>query len=529
MVTTSNQTTSGFNAIRARMRQMVNDARVHARGMWNQFVSRGAFGPALSRIGGLFARAGGAAGQFFMNNFRTIAVGAAGTIGLAIAATLAPALVAALGSAILLGLGGGVLAAGIGLVMGNEKVAGAAKGFRDRFLDRDLATDRDAVAKATEKVEAIEARLAKARALGSASGAKSAQFDLKKAKEELAAAQKQLAEGESFNKRNVSVRDLAQPFVEPAKRMFETFTTSLDRVMPKIGQAFEKMAPLVDKLAPAFATMVENMLPGLEKGLAGAVPLFEKLAEKLPSIGTALSQFFELLGDAGPELARVFAVIIDVLNILIVWIGGTINFAAKFYTTMIDFWKTLRDVAMDALRALVTAVLNFFGTMINGAAKAFSWMPGIGPKLEQAAKDFNTFRDRVNAALAGIHDRIVTVHAQVRGAGINLRGAQAQLSGEYSSGIGGRASGGMASGLKWVGERGQAELVDFNQGRVYNAQQSRQIAAQAGGGGATVVNVAIAPGPAAGAARWLADGMLLALSTNALQLTAGGQRVEVAR
>lgn len=66
-----------------------------------------------------------------------------------------------------------------------------------------------------------------------------------------------------------------------------------------------------------------------------------------------------------------------------------------------------------ALRAFVNAALSHFGALINGAAHAFGWIPGIGPKLERAAADFNAFRDRVNGALSGIHDRTATVTVRV--------------------------------------------------------------------------------------------------------------------
>lgn len=62
----------------------------------------------------------------------------------------------------------------------------------------------------------------------------------------------------------------------------------------------------------------------------------------------------------------------------------------------------------DGFKWLVGALLTVFGVIINGASKAFGWMPGIGPKLKVAAMEFNNFRDSVNRALNGI-DAIKTV------------------------------------------------------------------------------------------------------------------------
>jgi methyl-accepting chemotaxis protein len=60
-------------------------------------------------------------------------------------------------------------------------------------------------------------------------------------------------------------------------------------------------------------------------------------------------------------------------------------------------------------RNFLTNFLAVVGAIINGAAAAFGWIPGIGPKLEAAAANFNSFASRANAALSGIHDRTVNI------------------------------------------------------------------------------------------------------------------------
>jgi len=59
---------------------------------------------------------------------------------------------------------------------------------------------------------------------------------------------------------------------------------------------------------------------------------------------------------------------------------------------------------------LVRTWLTAAGAIVNGAAKALGWVPGVGPKLRSAAREFNKFRDRANAALGGVRDQ----SAQVR-------------------------------------------------------------------------------------------------------------------
>lgn len=62
----------------------------------------------------------------------------------------------------------------------------------------------------------------------------------------------------------------------------------------------------------------------------------------------------------------------------------------------------------EAFKWMVMIVLDTLGGIINGAAKAFSWVPGLGPELSAAALAFNAFRDKVNNALNGI-DPIKTI------------------------------------------------------------------------------------------------------------------------
>lgn len=58
--------------------------------------------------------------------------------------------------------------------------------------------------------------------------------------------------------------------------------------------------------------------------------------------------------------------------------------------------------------------LTVVGVLVNGAAKAFGWVPGIGGKLKKAAAKFNEFKTTVNRALDGVKKDVnVTVHMKL--------------------------------------------------------------------------------------------------------------------
>ncbi len=144
-----------------------------------------------------------------------------------------------------------------------------------------------------------------------------------------------------------------------------------------------------------------------------------------------------------------------------------------------------------AFNGVVSFLLGVFGVILAGAAKAFGWIPGIGPKLEKASKEFDAYRDRVNKSLAGIKDQDVYINI------IERKQFGGTLGG--SGGYRGFASGGIASGLVKVGERG-AELIDFGTStpRIRNAGDTRAIEAGRGGGGGGITQVALvsnAPAP----------------------------------
>lgn len=74
--------------------------------------------------------------------------------------------------------------------------------------------------------------------------------------------------------------------------------------------------------------------------------------------------------------------------------------AAKF------MWN---DVLKPTFRFLLDTFLSVAGGIIDGAAKMFGWVPGIGGMLKGAAKAFDGFASDVNSALGGIQSKTVPV------------------------------------------------------------------------------------------------------------------------
>jgi hypothetical protein len=75
-------------------------------------------------------------------------------------------------------------------------------------------------------------------------------------------------------------------------------------------------------------------------------------------------------------------------------------------------------VLRPTFKHIIDAFLDVAGAIVNGAATAFGWVPGLGGKLKNAAKAFNDFRDNVNESMSGLHDKNIAITAHLRELGI---------------------------------------------------------------------------------------------------------------
>lgn len=383
--------------------------------------------------------------------------------GGALVAALAPVLGAAISSAVFLGLGGGVLAAGIVSAAKDPKIAGA-------FTD--LKT----------KVSGLFAEFGK-------------------------------------------------PFRAPlldflvGKSGKDGLVGFIDSITPKLSHLAEVFAPIAGQLGTGLIALLQNATPGILKAAEAAAPLFEVLAKHMPEIGKAIGKFFDEISENGDDAALFFGDMLKLIEKIIPVIGKLISFLTSMYSEIrnmavngIRLFNDLRDAWMhgvDVMKAGFLSLLGFamdiFGKILAGASEGLSWIPGIGPKLRAAQEKFNHFREGVNKELRKITDKDIKIRFRVFGqaaanAAVQTASVLASL-GYAHGGIKGAASGMVAGGLTWVGERGP-ELVSLPTGStVHSNGDSMRMASQGGQGGA--VNVIVTP--AAGIGHELVNALLTIL------------------
>jgi hypothetical protein len=278
--------------------------------------------------------------------------------------------------------------------------------------------------------------------------------------------------------------DFGTNFVPGVGKFMERLATDMPKqfgpMLDRMGKIF---GPLTEKLGDGLIGFLQNLGPGLFRAMEAAAPLIETLAESLPKLGDDIGRFFDHIKESGPNANIFFNDLLAAIGLIIRAMGRMIKFFTDAYVGIKLFWI---GVAREAL--------NTFDILITGAAMAFAWVPGMGPKLTRMAGEFATFRKKVNAELNKIEDETVTVTIRqvfttVGNVAVDVGRL---LGGRAHGGIQGAASGGARTGLTWVGEHGP-ELAELPPGtQVHSNPDSMRMAAaggQGGGGGEFAVNL----------------------------------------
>lgn len=307
------------------------------------------------------------------------------------------------------------------------------------------------------------------------------------------------------------------------RRMSQGFTEAGGAALGLAEKIGTKFAPVWDevqaKAGPVISDLARKLIPALGRAFNGIIEYGKKyygtimsiVDKAMPLIRTAMDNFrdaidnaknsgvpwMELLKTLGTVLATVAGVIAAVVVVAIT----ALSYQIKIATGLIKpLWT--------AFRALVNVFLEGAGQILHAMALAFGWIPGIGPKLKAADKEFQKFRDRVNDALAGIHNRHVSVDviSKVNGTRVStgyfdrvLNAKPGRATAFAHGGIIGAQGGGPRSGLVMVGEHGR-ELIEAAPGSTVhsNPDTERMLARAAGAGGGAQTLVVEWVGGAAG-------------------------------
>lgn len=199
-----------------------------------------------------------------------------------------------------------------------------------------------------------------------------------------------------------------------------TFTAAMDGLQIQIGRV---VLPVMTRLT---VFMTEKVIPAFQKtgqfiqrNKGWLVPLVTVLA-------TAAAAF-KVITVATAAWDAVLAVNpIVLITVAIAALAAGLIYAYKhsatFRAIVHEAFHVVSVAARDmwgVMRPIFKFIADYWmfvvGTIVHGAAMAFGWVPGVGPKLRAAAREFDVMRDHVNHALSGIHDKTVHVGVAVTG------------------------------------------------------------------------------------------------------------------
>lgn len=172
----------------------------------------------------------------------------------------------------------------------------------------------------------------------------------------------------------------------------------------------KKLGPAIVKILDKFDEWSND--PEIQAWLANLEAEISKIAEEiLPLLEGAWTFFMDSVRDNKDDIGAVIKGLVVAFGLLLAAILALGAVSVKAAALMKESW-----------RATFNAVTGHMGFFVAAAAKAFGWVPELGPKLKKAAEDFQNFRDSVNAALDGVRDKTVKVNVTGSGTRFTMGG-----------------------------------------------------------------------------------------------------------
>lgn len=183
-------------------------------------------------------------------------------------------------------------------------------------------------------------------------------------------------------------------------------------------QLYDRSKPLRDVIHDIGDYFTKTWLPLIQEAATQIVPALKGAISDVSDTIRNNKGLFKTLGDALVALGS--ATIIGAIEQTALSIR-LIGKAFKFGTAAVKLWAnvtlTIFRLIVDGVKLMVEAVLAQFGTIVNGAAAAFGWMPKIGPKVKAARDAFNDFSSNVVGNIDAVGDGLKQLQTQINEVG----------------------------------------------------------------------------------------------------------------
>jgi hypothetical protein len=173
----------------------------------------------------------------------------------------------------------------------------------------------------------------------------------------------------------------------------------LRNVLSDLGNFFKT------QLLPVIKNAAEQILPQLNKAFHDISKTIHDNKGFLETYGKLL-----LVLGAGVVLAGIGAVIVAIRGI-----GLAFKFGIPLFHAWADLLLIVVGVGVKAFGLLEKAIIKSLGAVIDTAANAFGWIPGIGPKIKAAQAAFHKSADKMAGDITGVSAAIKRMRDKIDG------------------------------------------------------------------------------------------------------------------
>lgn len=184
-----------------------------------------------------------------------------------------------------------------------------------------------------------------------------------------------------------ALTDKVPGWIAALRDPFGTFQTE---ILPKLQSFYDYIK---NTLVPGLRNFAQKVLPSVIDTVKGVAD----------SVGDILDTFKTRQGDVS-SVNVTFATLktaAALLNAELKIVKTNVQVLATAFKIFTFVPRTLAGVAIQIISFFTKPIIASFGFIVHAAATAFGWVPGIGPKLKNAAAKFDAFKAQVSAALSG--------------------------------------------------------------------------------------------------------------------------------
>ena len=185
-----------------------------------------------------------------------------------------------------------------------------------------------------------------------------------------------------------------------------------------IKEVYDRSKPLQQVIHDTGNYFTTVWLPRIKDAAQQVLPAFRAAVHDISQTIRQNKGLFETMGRLLGALAGV-AIIggIKTLVLAIRGIGKAFQLGTGALKLWADFELRYLAIVLRATAGFVTAVLSGFGRIVDGAALAFGWLPGIGAKVRAAKAAFDDFTKNIVGNLNTAANKLDGLRAQIDAVG----------------------------------------------------------------------------------------------------------------